>query len=106
MLESYTGLTPWMGDIHNHCGISYGHGTIEEAYANARLQLDFASVTGHAHWHDMPEGEPRLDDLRRYHEEGFARLAEAWDDVQRVTQDAHEDGRFVTFQSFEWHSMT
>lgn len=105
-MESYAGLTPWMGDIHNHCGISYGHGTIEEAYANARLQLDFASVTGHAHWHDMPEGEPRLAELRKYHEDGFARLAERWDDVQRITEEAHEDGAFVTFQSFEWHSMT
>ena len=36
----------YYGDIHNHCGISYGHGTIEDAYENAKLQLDFVSVTG------------------------------------------------------------
>jgi hypothetical protein len=57
-LTPYDGLTAYTGDIHNHCGISYGHGSIEDAYRNARLQLDFASVTGHASWHDMPT-EPR-----------------------------------------------
>lgn len=102
----YEGRSVYVGDIHNHCGISYGHGSISDAYRNAKLQLDFASVTGHAWWHDMPSGEPRLDALRRYHQDGFARLAERWHDVQQVTADAHEDGRFVSLLSFEWHSMT
>jgi hypothetical protein len=103
--NSYQGLTPYFGDIHNHCGISYGHGSIEDAYANARLQLDFASVTGHAYWHDMPRDEDRLRYLVDYHEQGFARLAKQWDHVQDLTEQVHEDGRFVTFLSFEWHSM-
>ena len=42
------------GDLHSHCSISYGHGTVEQALARARQQLDFCSVTGHAFWPDMP----------------------------------------------------
>ena len=42
-----------LGDLHNHCGISYAHGSLEDALANARLQLDFVSVTGHAAWPDI-----------------------------------------------------
>ena len=36
-----------IGDIHNHCGISYGHGSIDDAIHFASLQLDFAGITGH-----------------------------------------------------------
>lgn len=104
--ERYQGRSVYVGDIHNHCGISYGHGSISDAYRNARLQLDFASVTGHAHWHDMPEGDDRIARVREYHETGFRRLADCWDHVQQVTADVHEDGRFVSLLSFEWHSMT
>lgn len=104
-LPAYGGKRVYLGDIHNHCGISYGHGSIEDAYANARLQLDFASVTGHAHWHDIPR-TPGMEAAVAYHEAGFARLASCWDHVQRVTDEAHEDGRFVSFLSFEWHSAT
>jgi hypothetical protein len=102
--DGYQGLRAYVGDLHNHCGISYGHGSVEDAYANARLQLDFASVTGHAWWHDMP-GDDDLEPLRRYHEEGFARLAGCWGHVQDVTEAVHSDGTFVSFLSFEWHSM-
>jgi hypothetical protein len=104
-LPGYDGKQLYVGDIHNHCGISYGHGTIEDAYANARMQLDFASVTGHAHWHDIPR-VPGMEAAVAYHEAGFARLAGCWDHVQQVTEDVHEDGRFVSFLSFEWHSST
>lgn len=103
--ERYRDLRLYVGDLHNHCGISYGHGSIEDAYANARLQLDFASVTGHASWHDMPRDDPRLRDVVAYHERGFERLARCWDHVQDVTASVHEDGRFVSFLSFEWHSL-
>lgn len=102
-LDGYAGLTAYAGDLHNHCGISYGHGTIEDAYRNAQLQLDFATVTGHANWHDMPEDPAHVAD---YHRQGFARLRDGWEYVQDVTEAAHEDGRFVSFLSFEWHSMT
>lgn len=102
-LEAYKGLTAFAGDLHNHCGISYGHGSIEDAYQNAALQLDFASVTGHANWHDMPE-EPAH--VAKYHAEGFRRLEKSWEHVQEITEQAHKEGEFVSFLSFEWHSMT
>jgi hypothetical protein len=102
-LSGYAGMSAYVGDIHSHCGISYGHGTIEDAYSNARLQLDFASVTGHASWHDMPD-EP--EHARSYHEECFANLRRQWEHVQDVTENVHEDGAFVSLLSFEWHSMT
>ena len=101
-LEGYTGLVSFAGDIHNHCAISYGHGSLADAYDNARLQLDFASVTGHAAWPDMP-AEPAH--VAAYHQEGFARLRRAWPEVQRVTESVNVDGEFVSFLSFEWHSM-
>lgn len=101
-LKPYAGMTAYAGDLHNHCGISYGHGSIEEAFANARQQLDFASVTGHAHWHDIPS-EPK--GVHDYHIEGFARLKSQWDHVQDVTASSHCDNEFVTFISFEWHSL-
>ncbi len=43
------------GDIHNHCNISYAHGSLDDAIKNAALRLDFASITGHASWPDMDE---------------------------------------------------
>jgi hypothetical protein len=101
----YEGYAPYFGDLHNHCGISYGHGSIEDAYANARTQLDFASVTAHAHWPDIPAGDPALRELVAYHQEGFRRAAELWPHIQDVTEAVHEDGRFVSFLSFEWHSL-
>jgi hypothetical protein len=102
---AYDGLGLFHGDIHNHCNVSYGHGSPEDAYRNARLQLDFASVVPHAHWHDMPEGDPALAALVDYHRRGFARAAAQWTHLAELTRAVHEDGRFVTFLSFEWHSM-
>lgn len=105
MLPGYDGLALYYGDLHNHCGISYGHGSIEDAYRNARAQLDFGSVTAHAHWPDIPVSDERLADLVAYHQEGFRRAAKLWPHIQDVTEAVHEDGRFVTFLSFEWHSL-
>ena len=102
---AFRGLRVYYGDLHNHCNISYGHGDLEDAYANARLQLDFASVTGHAHWPDMPPAEGRLGYLVEYHRRGFERLASIWNRVQEITERHHEEHRFVSFLSFEWHSM-
>jgi len=104
-IPGYDGLSVYYGDIHNHCGVSYGHGPPEAAYQNARAQLDFASVTAHAHWPDIPRGDARLAALVAYHEAGFRRAATLWPHLQDVTEGMHEDGRFVTFLSFEWHSL-
>ena len=105
MNKGYENLHVYYGDIHNHCGISYGHGTLEDAFANARLQLDFCSVTGHGYWPDMPRNEERLKELVEYHEHGFAKLRNRWEYVREVTEANNKDGEFVTFLSYEWHCM-
>lgn len=94
----------YFGDIHNHCGISYGHGSLENAYQNARLQLDFASVTGHSSWPDMPEQEERLQPVVEYHTMGFEKLAKNWESYVQTTQAHNEPGKFITLFSYEWHS--
>lgn len=104
-IAPYSELRAYFGDIHNHCGISYGSGSLDDAFRNARLQLDFASVTVHAHWPDIPTGEPRLDYLVDYHARGFERAEQGWAQYQAAVEAANEAGAFVTFPSFEWHSM-
>lgn len=105
MDNGYKNLKVYYGDIHNHCGISYGQGKIEDAFKNARLQLDFCSVTGHGCWADMPRYEKRLKTLVNYHKKGFAKLKKNWKDVKRVTEANNHDGEFVTFLGYEWHCM-
>jgi hypothetical protein len=96
-------LSPYFGDLHNHCAISYGHGSLESAFRNAREQLDFCSVTGHALWPDMPAPDPTIQYIVDFHHEGFARLREQWAAVQETTEAFHRPGEFVTFLSFEMH---
>ena len=103
--DAYAGHNVYYGDIHNHCNLSYGSGSLGDAFHNARLQLDFASVTLHGHWDDMPGDDPRLGYLVDYHRQGFERARAAWGGYLRATDAANADGRFVTFPSFEWHSM-
>jgi hypothetical protein len=69
----YDGLTAYYGDLHNHCSISHGYGSLEEAFLNAREQLDFCSVTGHALWPDMPEPDESIRHIVDFHEEGHRR---------------------------------
>ena len=104
VLRGFEGFRPYYGDIHNHCAIGYGHGSIEEAFQNARLQLDFASVTVHAHWPDMPVDEERLAEVVAYHEHGFQRTHEQWEHVRAVVEANNQPGEFVAFLGFEWHS--
>lgn len=94
----------YWGDIHNHCGISYGFGGLENALRAARGQLDFCGITGHATWHDIHEWQPEIDFLIGFHRRGFARLAERWDEVKATIEQANQPGRFVTLQSYEAHS--
>ncbi|MGC9522199.1 MAG: DUF3604 domain-containing protein [Anaerolineae bacterium] len=103
-MPPYQDLHVYYGDLHNHCGISYGHGSLDDAFLNAREQLDFCSVTGHALWPDMPAPDETIQHIVDFHEEGFARLRRVWADVQRTTEAYHRDGEFVTFLSFEMHS--
>lgn len=104
-ISGYEGLQVYYGDLHSHCDVGYGHGTPEDAFANARLQLDFASVTAHAVWPDMPAPDGRLARTIDYHRRGFGRAAARWPHLCAVTNEANDEGRFVTFLSFEWHSL-
>ena len=102
-MRAYEGLHAYYGDLHNHCGISYGHGSLHEALANAREQLDFCSVTGHAHWPDMPEPDARIQYIIDFHKEGFAKLKAGWGRVLDTLRAANEEGAFVVFPGFEIH---
>ena len=92
------------GDLHNHCGISYGYGSLENALAAARGHLDFCAVTGHAMWHDMYPLQPETEFVVGFHRRGFAKLAAQWDQVRQVVESANEPGEFVTFHTYEAHS--
>src|SRR5687767_8151063 len=98
----------YWGDLHNHCGISYGHGSLERALRLARQQLDFVSVTGHAFWPDMRTLEA---DRTRHgrtidtHLMGFGKLHAGWDGVLKTMAAADAEGDCVVFPSYEWHSL-
>ena len=103
-LAAGRGLRAYYGDIHNHCALSYGHGSLDRALKRAVLQLDFVSVTGHAHWPDMPVGEPSVAHIVDFHEKGFAKLRAGWMD-HFGTLAAHDDGdEFWVFPGYEIHS--
>jgi len=95
----------YWGDLHCHSGMSYGHGTAEQALGRARQQLDFCSVTGHAFWPDMPSDRRLYARIIDYHNEGFARLAGNWQKLLELNAEATEPGKFIAFPSYEWHSM-
>jgi hypothetical protein len=95
----------YWGDLHNHCSISYGHGTVAQALARARQQLDFCSVTGHAFWPDMPTERARYAAVIDYHTEGIARLSRNWSNLLARQEAASEPGTFLALPSYEWHSL-
>ncbi|MCI5074537.1 hypothetical protein [Oricola sp.] len=103
-LAASLGLQPLYGDIHNHCGLSYGHGRIEDALARAALQLDFVSITGHAAWPDMPIDEPSVAHIVDFHVKGFAKLARNWTGHFETLKSFEEEGRFAVFPGYEIHS--
>jgi len=92
------------GDLHNHCGLSYGHGSLEDALKNAREQLDFCSITGHAHWPDMPEPDERIQSIIDFHRVGFAKLKRDWPRMMITLQAFNEEQKFTVFPGFEIHS--
>jgi hypothetical protein len=95
----------YWGDLHSHCSISYGHGTVDQALSRARQQLDFCSITGHAFWPDMPTDRAVYGDIIDYHREGFARLTRNWDKLLAKSAAASEPGKFIVLPSYEWHSL-
>lgn len=100
-------LKVFWGDVHNHCNVTYGHGDLSDALAAAEQQLDFVSVTPHALWPDIPgENDPRLNWVIGYHTEAFRRLrAGGYDKYLAAVRAANRPGEFLTFPSYECHSM-
>ena len=103
-LAAAAGLRPFYGDLHNHCNLSYGHGDLEAALNNARSQLDFVSITGHAYWPDMPVDDPRVAHIVDFHVKGFSRLEEAWPGHFDSLAAYHRPGSFTVFPGYEIHS--
>jgi hypothetical protein len=103
-LAARLGLRPFYGDIHNHCALSYGHGTLEDALANAALQLDFVSITGHAHWPDMPVDDPSVAHIVDFHVKGFDKLRRGWHAHFATLKAADAPGRLTVFPGYEIHS--
>jgi hypothetical protein len=104
-LAAALGLRPFHGDIHNHSDLSYGHGSFPDALTKAALQLDFASVTGHAHWPDMPVDDPSVAHIVDFHVKGFAKLRAAWPGHYEALRAADDPGRFTVFPGYEIHSF-
>jgi hypothetical protein len=93
----------YWGDLHNHCGITYGFGSLENALKAAEAQLDFCAVTGHAMWPDIPARTPETDFLISFHEEGFAKLKTNWPFIRDTLHSHNREGEFVTFYGYEMH---
>ena len=102
-LATRLGVMPLYGDIHNHCDLSYGHGRFADALKRAALQLDFVSITGHAHWPDMPVDDPSVAHIVAFHVKGFAKLREGWMAHFAALQAANAGGMLV-FPGYEIHS--
>lgn len=94
----------YFGDLHNHCGISYGYGSLKNALTAAKQHLDFCAVTGHALWPDMFERNEDTAFIIDFHKKGFEKLEKNWENIKACIAAANEDGKFVTLQSFEMHS--
>ena len=103
-LAAARGVAPYYGDIHNHCNISYGHGSLATALERARLQLDFVSITGHADWPDMPTDTPSIAHIVDFHVKGFAKLRDGWDAHFAMLQRYDSPGAFCVFPGYEIHS--
>lgn len=94
----------YWGDLHNHCGITYGLGSLQNALEVAARHLDFVSITPHAFWPDMPARTPDTDFLVDFHQRGFAKIADHWDEVKQTIDRANQPGKLTTLFSFEMHS--
>ena len=94
-----------LGDVHNHCGISYGHGSVNHAIGFACQQLDFFSITGHFAWPDMTTNPERSlpSDVAQYHREGFAKLRQQWDAYRNSMKQVEADYPIIPFLSYEYH---
>jgi hypothetical protein len=94
----------FFGDLHNHCGITYGYGSLENALRAASKHLDFCSVTPHAMWPDIPAKDQDNEYLITYHTDAFNKIKKNWEYVKSIVEGFSRDREFVTFHSFEMHS--
>jgi len=72
----------YWGDLHTHTKYSDGRGTPQEMYEFGRKYsaIDFCAVSDHA----------------------FTTTDWMWDEIQRVSNQMNEPGRYVTFVGYEW----
>ena len=91
------------GDLHNHCGITYGFGSLTNALKIARSHLDFCCITGHAMWPDIYARTPDTEFIVDFHREGFKKLHDHWEEI-KAEMARQNDDELVTFQSYEMHS--
>lgn len=94
----------YYGDIHNHCAISYGYGSLENALKNASGHLDFVAVTGHAFWPDIPPVTPETEFLVAFHRKGFEKLKGNYEGNKALFEKYNSRGSFTTFIGYEMHS--
>ncbi|HUU28444.1 MAG TPA: Tat pathway signal sequence [archaeon] len=103
---SNEGLKLYWGDIHTHCNITYGHGSMEDALEAAVQQLDFCAIVAHALWPDIPgKDDPRLAWVIDYHVGAFERIRKNWTHVQDLNLQYHKPGKFLTILAYECHDM-
>lgn len=97
----------YWGDVHNHNNVTYGHGDLTDALEAAKQHIDFVAPTPHALWPDIPgEDDERLSWVIAYHTGAFKRLREGgWEKYVKTTNSYNEEGKFLTFLSYECHSM-
>lgn len=58
----------YWGDLHNHCGMTYGFGSLGNAIKRAKRRLDFCAFTGHAMWPDIYPKTPETEFIVNFHE--------------------------------------
>lgn len=95
----------YWGDLHTHCNITYGHGSMEDALEAGVQHLDFCSIIAHGDWPDIPKDDPRIADNVDVHLEAFKRVRENWKQVEDLNLKYRKDGTFIPFLGYEWHNM-
>lgn len=91
----------YWAEIHNHNSVGYAKGTLERAYEIAQSVLDVYAFTPHGWWPDLPATDPKV---KKHHENGFRKVADAWTHICEKANTAYRAGEFVTFLAYEWHS--
>ena len=95
----------YWGDLHSHCAISYGEGSLENAIKRAAQQLDFCSITGHAFWPDIEMLSDDKKDIKNYHLKGFIKLKKNWLKILKKLKLFEKKYNIQIFPSYEWHSL-